>query len=122
MALGYARTRYETSDYDRARRQQYVLQQVRKQLDPIALLPQIPSLLQVAEANLFMTFGDADIQFLAQAASRIDADRIYRVSYAPGHVNQLSSMQDMRNEVSNIFSQPEPEPETKPNQSPCPPR
>lgn len=122
MALAYARTRYETSDYDRARRQQYVLQQVRKQLDPLALLPQIPSLLQVAQENLFTDFGDGDIPFLAQAASRIDADRIHRVSYAPGHVNQLSSMDDMRNEATNIFSQPEPEPETKPNQDPCPPR
>ena len=55
-----------------------------------------------------MTFGDADIQFLAQAASRIDADRIYQVDYAPGHVNQLGSMADMRDEVSNIFNTPEP--------------
>jgi anionic cell wall polymer biosynthesis LytR-Cps2A-Psr (LCP) family protein len=122
MALAYSRARHESSDYDRARRQQYVLQQVRKQLDPLALLPHIPGLLQVAQANLYMTFADTDIQWLAQAASRIDADRIYRVDYAPGHVNQLSSMDDMRDEVSNIFSQPEPEPETKPNQSPCPPR
>jgi anionic cell wall polymer biosynthesis LytR-Cps2A-Psr (LCP) family protein len=122
MALAYARTRYETSDYDRSRRQQYVLQQVRKQLDPLALLPQIPSLLQVAQQNLYMTFGDGDIQWLAQAASRIDADRIYRVAHAPGHVNQLGSMDDMRNEATNIFSQPEPEPETRPNQDPCPPR
>jgi anionic cell wall polymer biosynthesis LytR-Cps2A-Psr (LCP) family protein/TM2 domain-containing membrane protein YozV len=122
MALAYARTRYETSDYDRARRQQYVLQQVRKQLDPLALLPQIPSLLQVAQQNLFMTFGDEDLQYLALAASRIDADRIYRIAHAPGHVNQLGSMQDMRDEATNIFSQPEPEPETRPNQTPCPPR
>jgi anionic cell wall polymer biosynthesis LytR-Cps2A-Psr (LCP) family protein/TM2 domain-containing membrane protein YozV len=122
MALAYSRARHESSDYDRARRQQYVLQQVRKQLDPLALLPHIPALLGVAEANLFMTFGDADIQFLAQAASRIDADRIYQVDYAPGHVNQLGSMAGMRDEVSNIFNQPEPQPSTKPNQSPCPPR
>ena len=122
MALAYSRSRHESSDYDRARRQQYVLQQVRKQLDPLALLPHIPALLGVAEANLFMTFGDADIQFLAQAASRIDADRMYRLSYAPGNVNKLNSMQDMRDEVSNIFSEPEPQPETRPNQTPCPPR
>src|SRR6188508_561968 len=49
MALAYSRSRHESSDYDRARRQQYVLQQMRKQLDPIALLPHIPALLGVAQ-------------------------------------------------------------------------
>ncbi len=34
-SLAYARSRHQDSDYERARRQQYVLQQVRKQLDPL---------------------------------------------------------------------------------------
>jgi anionic cell wall polymer biosynthesis LytR-Cps2A-Psr (LCP) family protein len=122
MALGYARTRSETSDYDRARRQQYVLTQVRKQLDPIGLLPQIPALLQVAQQNLYLTFSDSDIPYLAQAADRIDADRIYRYDFAPNKVGSLGSMQGIRDKVNNIFSEPEPEPETRPNQEPCPPR
>jgi len=122
MALAYSRTRYETSDYDRARRQQYVLTQIRKQLDPLALLPHIPGLLQVAQQNLYLTFSDTDIPFLAEAASRIDADRIYRYDFAPAKVTALGSMQGIRDKVNNIFSEPEPEPETKPNQEPCPPR
>ena len=122
MALGYARTRSETSDYDRARRQQYVLTQVRKQLNPIELLPHIPGLLGVAQQNLYMTWFDSDIPFLAEAASRIDADRIYRVDFAPNKVAALGSMQGIREKVNNIFSEPEPEPDTRPNQEPCPPR
>ncbi|MGI8928667.1 MAG: LCP family protein [Candidatus Limnocylindrales bacterium] len=122
MALAYSRTRSETSDYDRARRQQYVLTQIRKQLDPLALLPHIPGLLQVAQQNLFLTFSDTDIPFLAEAASRIDADRIYRYDFAPAKVAALGSMQGIRDKVNNIFSEPEPEPDTKPNQEPCPPR
>lgn len=122
MALAYSRSREESSDYDRARRQQYVLTQVRKQLDPLGLLPQIPALLQVAQENLYLTFSDTDIPYLAEAASRIDADRIYRYDFAPNKVTALGSMQGIRDKVNNIFSEPEPEPDTKPNQEPCPPR
>jgi anionic cell wall polymer biosynthesis LytR-Cps2A-Psr (LCP) family protein len=122
MALAYSRSRHESSDYDRARRQQYVLTQVRKQLDPLALLPHIPQLLQVAQQNIFLSWSDTDIQFLAQAASRIDADRIYKYDFAPNKVAALGSMQGIRDKVNNIFSEPEPEPEVRPNQPPCPPR
>ena len=121
MALAYSRARHETSDYDRARRQQYVLTQIRKQLDPLAMLPNIPSLLQVAQQNLFLTFSDTDIPALAQVATRIDADRIYRYDFAPNKLDQLGSMQAVRDKVANIFSEPEPEPEG-PSGSRCPPR
>ena len=122
MALAYSRTRTETSDYDRARRQQYVLTQIRKQLNPIALLPQIPALLQVAEQNLYLTFQEPDIRFLAEAANRIDADRIYQEDFAPGQLTPLGSMQGIRDKVANIFQEPEPDPPVRPNQPPCPPR
>jgi anionic cell wall polymer biosynthesis LytR-Cps2A-Psr (LCP) family protein len=123
MALAYSRSRHETSDYDRARRQQYVLTQIRKQLDPLALLPHIPALLQVAQENLFLgSISDADIPYLAEAASRIDADRIYRYDFAPNKVAALESMQGIRDKISNIFSEPEPDPEPPPSGDKCPPR
>jgi anionic cell wall polymer biosynthesis LytR-Cps2A-Psr (LCP) family protein len=121
MALAYSRARHETSDYDRARRQQYVLTQIRKQLDPIAMLPNVPALLQVAQQNLFLTFQQTDIPALAQVASRIDADRIYRLDFAPPKVAVLGSMQGIRDKVANIFSEPEPEPDA-PSGSRCPPK
>jgi len=121
MALAYSRARHETSDYDRARRQQYVLTQIRKQIDPIAMLPNIPALLQFAQQNLFLTFQDTDIAPLAQVASRIDADRIYRYDFAPNKVEQLGSMQAIRDKVANIFSEPEPAPEA-PSGTRCPPK
>ncbi len=122
MALAYSRSRHESSDYDRARRQQYVLTQVRKQLDPLGLLPHIPALLQVAQENLYLTWSDGDIPYLAEAASRIDADRIYRYDFAPGRLSSLGSMSGIRQKVQNIFEEPEPEPDTRPNAPPCPPR
>lgn len=122
MALAYSRARHETSDYDRSRRQQYVLTQIRKQLDPLGLLPHIPALLAVAQQNLFTTVSDADIVYLAQVASRVDAERMYRYDFAPSRVTSLGSMAALRDKVQNIFSEPEPEPTTKPNAEPCPPR
>jgi LCP family protein required for cell wall assembly len=122
LALAYARSRHQDSDYQRARRQQYVLQQFRKQLDPLSLLPQVPALIGVAEQNLFMSIDDTDIPFLAQVASRIDADRMYRYDFAPARLTRLESMQGMADKVNNIFSEPEPNPTTRPDQEPCPPR
>jgi anionic cell wall polymer biosynthesis LytR-Cps2A-Psr (LCP) family protein len=122
MALAYSRVRHETSDYDRARRQQYVLTQIRKQLDPLAMLPNIPGLLQVAQQNLFLTFSDTDIPALAQVAARIDADRMYRFDFAPNKLDQLGSMQAVRGKVANIFSEPEPEPEGPGTGTRCPSR
>lgn len=119
--LAYARSRHQDSDYQRSRRQQYVLTQVRKQLDPIALVPHIPALLGVAEANLFMTIDDSDIPFLAQVLGRIDADRIYRYDFAPAKVSRLESPQGMQAKVQNIFDEPEPAPTTRPDQEKCPP-
>jgi LCP family protein required for cell wall assembly len=120
--LAYARSRHQDSDYQRSRRQQYVLTQVRKQLDPLALVPHIPALLGVAQANLFMNVDDSDIPFLAQVLSRIDADRIYRYDFAPAKLARLESMAGMAAKVNGIFDEPEPEPTTRPNQEPCPPR
>lgn len=122
QALAYARSRHQDSDYQRARRQQLLLQQVRKQLDPLGLLPHIPALLQSAQLNLFMTLQQSDIPFLAQVASRIDADRLYRYDFAPARLMQLGSMDGMAAKVQNIFSEPEPDPTTKPDSERCPPR
>ena len=119
-SLAYARSRHQDSDYQRERRQQYVIQQVRRQLDPISLLPNIPALLQVAQANLYTTFGQGDISYLAQAASRVDADRLYEEDFAPSHVAALGSMQAIQDEVTNIFSTPEPQPQPQQQNNPCP--
>ena len=120
--LAYARSRHQDSDYQRERRQQFVLQSIRKQLDPIALLPHIPGLLQAAQANLFMTFSSDDFPFLAQVASRVDADRLYQYDFAPAKLAPLGSMQGLQAKVQNIFSEPEPEPDPQQQNDSCPPK
>jgi anionic cell wall polymer biosynthesis LytR-Cps2A-Psr (LCP) family protein len=119
-ALAYARSRHQDSDYQREQRQQYVLQQVRRQMDPLAMLPNIPSLLQVAQANLYTTFSDTDIGYLAQAASRVDPNRLYKEDFTPPSLTALGSMQAVANEVTNIFSTPQPQPQPQQASNPCP--
>jgi LCP family protein required for cell wall assembly len=121
-ALAFARSRHQDSDYQRGRRQQIFLQQVRRQLDPLALLGSLDSLLNAAQQNLFMTFARSDFQYLAEAASRVDADRLYRYDFAPARLAILGSMDGMAAKIQNIFSEPEPEPDPKDQQNPCPPR
>lgn len=120
-ALAFARSRHQDDDYERARRQQIFLQQVRKQLDPLALFQNMNSLLAAAEQNLFMTFAQTDFQYLAQIASHVDADRLYRYDFAPPRLTAVGSMDGMAAKMSNIFSEPEPVPDNQ-NQDPCPPK
>jgi LCP family protein required for cell wall assembly len=121
-ALAYARSRHQDSDYQRERRQQFVLQSIRKQLDPLSLLPHISGLLSAAQANLFMSFSNDDFPFLAQVASRVDADRLYQYDFAPAHLTPLGRMQGMQAKVQNIFSEPEPDPTPQQQNSSCPPK
>jgi LCP family protein required for cell wall assembly len=121
-ALAFARSRHQDSDYQRARRQQIFLQQVRRQLDPLALLTNMNDLLAAAEQNLFMTLDQSDIPYLAQVGSRIDADRLYRYDFAPGNLTRVGSMDGMTAKIKDIFSEPEPVPDPKDQQDPCPPR
>jgi LCP family protein required for cell wall assembly len=120
--LAYARSRHQDSDYQRERRQQFVLQSVRKQLDPLSLLSHINGLLEAVDQNLFMTFSNDDFPFLAQVASRVDADRLYQYDFAPAHLVPLGSMQGMQAKVQNIFSEPEPDPPPQQQGNNCPPK
>ncbi|MEP7361188.1 MAG: LCP family protein [Chloroflexota bacterium] len=119
-ALAFARSRHQDDDYERARRQQIFLQQVRKQLDPLALFANMNSLINAAEQNLFMTFDQTDFQYLAQIASHVDADRLYRYDFAPPRLTAVGSMDGMAAKITDIFSEPLPVPDNQ-NQDPCPP-
>jgi len=120
-ALAFARSRHQDDDYQRARRQQIFLQQVRKQLDPLTLLANINDLLGAAQQNLFMTFSQDDFPYLAQIASHVDADRLYREDFAPPRLTAVGSMDGMAAKISEIFQEPEPQPDNN-NEDPCPPK
>ena len=117
-ALAYARSRHQDSDYQRMKRQQLVIQSVRKQLDPLALLPRTEELLGIASTNMWTTIARQDIPLLAQVAARVDANRMYNVRIAPSRypTNQTpEGIRAIRSRVQNIFSEPQPEPSPRPS-------
>ena len=68
-----------------------------------------------------MTFSSDDFPYLAQVASRVDANRLYQYDFAPAHLDPLGSMQGMQAKVQNIFSEPEPVPQQNDQNNNCPP-
>jgi LCP family protein required for cell wall assembly len=118
-ALAYARSRHQDSDYQRMKRQQAVLTAVRKQIDPISMLPRLDDLLNVASNNLWTTIDRNDIPLLAQIASRVDPDRIYNVRITPGqgYPSNLTDaeIKSIRSRVQHIFDQPQPKPDPTPD-------
>jgi LCP family protein required for cell wall assembly len=83
MALAYARSRHQDSDYGRMHRQQDVLLALRRQLDPVELAPRVPRLLQIARDNLWTTLKRSDVKDMAKLAERVNVRRIRTVFFTP---------------------------------------
>lgn len=116
-ALAYARSRHQDSDYQRMKRQQLVLQAIRRQFDPLAMLPKADQLLQVASDNLWTTISRDDIPLLAQVAARVDPNQITTVRFTPqaypSHLTD-SEIRAIRSRVQNFFTQQQPQPTPTP--------
>jgi LCP family protein required for cell wall assembly len=125
-ALEYARSRHQDSDYGRMRRQQRVLVALAHELDPIALLPQVPKLLDIAQDNLWTTIDQNEIANLAVLAARVDSAKIGQVMIEPPvypEVLDTAAIRHVRQTVRNIFnadSGPGSAPAPKANPAPCP--
>jgi LCP family protein required for cell wall assembly len=83
MALAYARSRHQDSDYGRMRRQQAVLVALARQVDPIALLPKVPKLLEIASDNLWTTIRRSEVRTMAELAARADTGHVRTVRFVP---------------------------------------
>jgi LCP family protein required for cell wall assembly len=124
-ALEYARSRHQDSDYGRMRRQQRVLIALANQVDPIALLPQVPKLLDIAQDNLWTTIDQNDIANLAVLAARVDTHDIQTISFAPPDYPEYLRNADIKHiqtVVATIFdaAAPTPGPTAGPTPKPCP--
>ena len=117
-ALGYARARHETSDFDRTARQQRVIASVREQLDLSALLAPgvIGDLLETFRSSIKTDIPPAKIPKLIQLAQEIDLDeRISLVLDPPdysetcypcppdGQYVLRANVAKIRKDVGNIF-------------------
>jgi hypothetical protein len=124
MALAYARSRHQDSDYGRMRRQQAVLTAIARQVDPIALLPKVPELLDIAGHHLWTTIEPTDIVGLAALAASVDTDTVTTVRFVPprypAHLT-TRGIDAIRSVVRSIFASPAPPaPSDQSHQPTCP--
>jgi LCP family protein required for cell wall assembly len=123
MALAYARSRHQDSDYGRMVRQQTVLLALRRQLDPVALVAKVPALLGIARDNLWTTVRREDLRGLAKLASRVDVRRVARVLFAPSrypsHLD-TAEIERIRAFARGIFERPAPPPDQSLAAGHCP--
>lgn len=122
-ALEYARTRHQDSDWGRMRRQQRVIVALARQLDPIALLPKVPDLLDIASDNLWTTIEPIEIADLAVLAAKVDTNNIITYSFWPPTTPQrldTAGIEHVREVVATIFDQPAAAPSPTPDVTPKP--
>ncbi len=79
-ALEYARSRETTSDFDRSRRQQLIMLAVRQRVFSLNAIPKMLSVLGALQDNVRTNLRPAEIQQLADLASRIKDQEIRRVA------------------------------------------
>lgn len=110
-ALEYARTRHQDSDFGRMRRQQRVIVSVARQLDPLAMLPRVPKLLEIARDNLWTTIAPDEIADMAALAARADKKDVQYYLFWPPQTPQrldTAGIQHVRDVVGTIFDAPSP--------------
>ena len=83
VALEYARTRAQDWDYSRMQRQQIVLLALRKQVDPCAVLPRVPTVLSALGDALWTDMPKGDASALAAIAQRVGTGNIKSVELTP---------------------------------------
>lgn len=122
-ALEYARSRHQDSDYGRMKRQQRVLVALARELDPIALLPRVPDLLEIAKDNLWTTIDQNDIANLAVLAARVDAHDIQTITFAPPAYPEYlttTEIKHIQKVVATVFDAPTATPSPTPDVTPKP--
>ncbi len=88
-ALWYVRSRYSTSDFDRERRSQEVLQALFSKLMNVNAITRIPEMYDIYRKNVETNLSLSDIVGLAPVASSLIADpsKIRRYTVGPGQVS-----------------------------------
>jgi len=113
MALAYARSRHQDSDYGRMARQQQVLVALRRQLRPCRLVPRIPGLLRAAKGAFWTNVRVGDLPEMLALAQHVRANRVTRRAFTPPRYHEAlddAQVARIRREVRLVFGEPEPPP------------
>ncbi len=90
-ALWYARARYNSSDFDRMRRTQEVVQAVMKKVaSPIGLL-KLPALMSAYSENVQSNITPGDLLILARLGIGFDADKVHHYTIGPNQVTNWTT-------------------------------
>ncbi|MBI3943067.1 MAG: LCP family protein [Chloroflexi bacterium] len=73
----YMRTRHDSSDFDRSKRQQEVLLALRKKVLSLGLIPHLPELLRLVGSSVDTNLSPRDIFALAQIGSQVKTEDIH---------------------------------------------
>ncbi len=87
-ALWYARSRWNTSDFDRGRRQQRVLRGAFAKIRQLGLLPKVPELWDELTRTVQTDLSLGDALWLANIASRLETDTAIKSRFIDGTVLQ----------------------------------
>jgi LCP family protein required for cell wall assembly len=85
-ALWYARSRYKSTDYDRARRQQRVLRGMWTQIKQLGLLPKLPELWDELTQTVETDLSLDTVLWLASVAGRLDTETSIKSRFIDGTV------------------------------------
>lgn len=123
-ALAYARSRHQDSDYGRMARQQLVLLAVQRQLEPCAILADLPGVLDSVQGTVVTTFTPDDLPDLLRLAARVSAEHVERFAFTPPAYPEHLGADDVariRDVVGRVFERPEPaaSPPAEPAEGPC---
>jgi len=83
QALRYARSRHTSDDFDRGARQQRLLMAMREQVDPIAIIPRIPDLIDALKKTVKTDIPEEELPKLLGLASTVDTRNIRSYVFAP---------------------------------------
>jgi LCP family protein required for cell wall assembly len=95
MALAFARTRHQDSDYGRMSRQQLTLLAIRKQLNPCSMLPRLPEFVKIAKESLWTNIPVSQLPGLIALADRVDTSRISKRTFVPPTINEHITASDI---------------------------
>jgi len=95
MALAFARTRHQDSDYGRMQRQQLTLLAIRKQLNPCSMLPRLSQLVKIAKETLWTNIPVSQLPGLIALADRVDTSRISKRTFVPPTINAYITASDV---------------------------